>query len=136
LLPLIRRQFNPKADGALFQLAIQAREAQHVIEARAADVMNDCVAVEYTSDRSPQIGRRIEIDCARLVTEPPVVVREVVKAAWTAANWPLQSMGYTEWQLLANMVGKNCQQTVGNLPSNIQVRREGDLLCLAPLGFT
>jgi tRNA(Ile)-lysidine synthase len=135
LLPLIRQHFNSKADGALVQLAIQARDAQQVIESIAGKVANECVIVEYTGDGAARFGRHLEIDCTRLANEPPVVVREVLKSAWIAANWPLQSMGFSQWQLLADLAGENCHHSVANLPSNIQVRREGPLLRFAPLGL-
>jgi tRNA(Ile)-lysidine synthase len=135
LLPLVRQELNANVDSALVQLAVQAQEAQRVIAAIASDVMNDCVAVEFAADRDGCLGRSIEIDCTRLAGKPPIVVREVLKAAWMAANWPLQSMGFSEWQLLAGMAAKDSWPTAANLPANIHVRRDGCLLRFTPLGL-
>ena len=43
----------------------------------------------------------------QLSVEPAIIVREVCKAAWRRANWPLQAMGFDEWQLLADMVARS-----------------------------
>jgi tRNA(Ile)-lysidine synthase len=135
LLPIVRKRFNANVDRALVQLAVQAQDAQRVVEAIASNVMKDCVDVEYGTDRYAHYGRRIEVNCARLAGEPPIVVREVLKVAWMAANWPLQSMGFSEWQVLAGMTAEECRQSAANLPANIQVRREGCLLRITSLGL-
>jgi tRNA(Ile)-lysidine synthase len=131
LLPLIRERLNANVDDALLQLGIQAGEAHQYFEEVAAELVNQCVRMELATDSAGRRARRIEIDCTRLAGVRPVIIREVLKAAWSAANWPQQSMGYAEWCLLASMAAASCQQSVANLPSNVLVRRVGNTLELA-----
>jgi tRNA(Ile)-lysidine synthase len=133
LLPLIRERFSDDVDGALSRLATQAAEAQGVIEALAADIAAECVTVEHVGDRESRLALRVRIECSRLAGTPAIVVREVCKAAWRDANWPLQAMGFDEWRLLASMAGDCREQSVVNLPGNIRAHREGKLLvCESP----
>ncbi len=135
LLPLIRERFNDAVDEALSRLATQADEAQRVIETLAADIATTCVAVEHVHDRDDRPALRTHIECSRLASLPQIVVREVCKVAWRGANLPLQAMGFSEWQLLADMAAGNCLQTVANLPANIRVCRQGQLLIFESLGL-
>ena len=136
LLPLIRERFSEDVDGALSRLAIQTAEAQGLIETLATDFAARCVTVEHAGDREDRPAPRVQIECSRLASLPAIVVREVCKAAWRDANWPLQAMGFSEWQLLASMAGEGCQQSVANLPGNIRVHREGTQLVCESLGLT
>jgi hypothetical protein len=69
----------------------------------------------------------VRIDCGPLVNEPTLLTREVCRAAWSAANWPLQSMGCDEWQRLAVLVQRADARPI-NLPGAIHARRHDDVV--------
>jgi tRNA(Ile)-lysidine synthase len=125
LLPAIRAYVNADADQALRRLALQAGEAQLLISDLAAGLASRSVA-DYCAS-PPTIVR---IDCRPLAGQPLLVVREVCKAAWHRAGWPLQAMGFEEWQQLAAVVHADRNPAAINLPGNIQAHREGNLLVL------
>lgn len=130
LLPQLREQFNSDADVALARLALQAGEAQQVIETFAENLATDCVEVDYDpASTGEQLAGKVRINCTQLSVEPAIIVREVCKAAWRRANWPLQAMGFDEWQLLADMVAGR-GPIVANLPTGIQGRRADSQLVL------
>jgi tRNA(Ile)-lysidine synthase len=131
LLPLLREKFNLEVDDALLRLATQAGEAQQVIEALADEIVCDCAIVEFDSTHGDsRRGRRVQIDCRKLAGQPAIVVREVCKTSWREARWPLQAMGFREWQLLAGLVTGENPKTTANLPDGIQAQREHELLIL------
>ncbi|MEX0641299.1 MAG: tRNA lysidine(34) synthetase TilS [Pirellulales bacterium] len=136
LLPLLREWFNSDVDGALIRLATQADEAQHVVESLAARIARDCVAVEFEQVHcESHRAKRVQIACGPLAGQPAIIVREVCKVAWNDARWPLQAMGFHEWQLLASMASGSSEQTTANLPENVLARRDKHLLVLESLGL-
>jgi tRNA(Ile)-lysidine synthase len=130
LLPLLRESYNVDVHAALLRLANQAGEAQRIIAERAAEIARDCVTVEFAADTmgARRVATLVRIDCRLLATEPMLIIREVCKSAWDEANWPLQAMGYNEWQQLAEMVGIGAKLPAINLPGAIQACRDGHLL--------
>ena len=130
LLPQLREQFNSDADGALARLALQAGEAQQLIETLAEKLAKNYVDVDLDRASSGErLAGQVRINCDQLSGEPAIIVREVCKAAWRRANWPLQAMGFDEWQLLAEMVAGR-GPIVANLPTGIQGRRADSQLVL------
>ncbi len=137
LLPRLREHFNPKVENALLRLSAQARDIYEALEGIAADLVSDCVVVEHDNslDSTTKVLRpalRVCVECERLNSQPAIVVREVLKLAWREAHWPMQAMGYREWQLLASMIAGACPQTHGNLPTNIRAHRDRHHLILEP----
>ncbi len=132
LLPELRSQYNPKVDDVFARLAAQAREAMEFISARAAEFVGDCLVVSADGAR---------IDCAKLVGQPLIVLREICRVAWREAGWSEQSMGFDQWQQLARLAGKASSprplpkgegfQSVVNLPGNIRAERDGRYLVLS-----
>jgi hypothetical protein len=61
------------------------------------------------------------------------VVREAFVAVWRRQGWPQQSMGWAQWNLLAEMAlaDKPCDVAAQVLPGAITARREGEQLVLA-----
>jgi tRNA(Ile)-lysidine synthase len=127
LLPLLRTRFNSNVDGALLRLAAQAEETQRFLEQQAAEIAREYVVMES--------GVRVRIHCGRLASQSAVVIREVCKAAWQQVDWPLQAMGFAEWQLLAGLVAESASGRAINLPANIRAHREGDILILERIGL-
>lgn len=137
LLPTLRESFNSEVDSALLRLATQARESQQIIESLAAEIARKCVVVELgPAGIGQRQARRVRIDCDQLVRQPAIIVREVCKAAWEEARWPLQAMGYREWQLLAAMASGESGKKSLNLPENVGARREGSHLHLEARGLS
>ncbi len=97
LLPKLARDYNPRIVDALLRLAELAGDAQQIIDVEAAALAARCVVVA---------------DAQRIVlsTGPcqatPYLVREMLIALWQAQSWPLQAMGYEEWESLAALAAQ------------------------------
>jgi tRNA(Ile)-lysidine synthase len=120
LLPHLRERYNPQVDGALLRLAAQAGEAQQVITALAAALAEDCVDATFS---------RVKVDNAPLLSQPAIIVREVLKLAWRQAGWPEQSMGFAEWRQLAALFAGEGPQLL-NLPGGRRAQRDGQFLII------
>lgn len=119
LLPLIRAKFNPDVDAALTRLADQAGDAQRVLNDLADQLVRRAMKVSPAG---------LELDCSQLAAENPLLVREACKLAWTSAEWPLQDMGYDEWQLLETLIAAPPANDALSLPGRIRAVRSGNLL--------
>jgi tRNA(Ile)-lysidine synthase len=95
LLPRLAVDFNPGVVDALLRLATLAGEVQAVVDARV-----DALAARCVEEEGPGAVR---IKLSELTTEPRYVVRELLIAVWRQQGWPLQSMGFAEWEQLAEM---------------------------------
>lgn len=125
LLPTIRAQFNSDVDQAVLRLAAQSRDAQQLIADLAANLCSCCVAFNSGPSNST-----VTLDCEPLAGNSPLIVGEVCRSAWKLAGWPLQAMGFQEWQQLAAMVRGDEGMSPINLPGNVYARRESDSLIL------
>lgn len=123
LVPLLRSEFNENVDEALIQLAFQAGEAQQLIESLASKRFAESVQI----DRNMQ---SIVIQAAPLADEPAIVCRELCKLAWKEIGWPMQAMGFAEWQQLHALLGDAANRQVINLPGNVRADRCGRALIL------
>lgn len=125
LLPLLRDRYNPEVDQSLRRLARQAGEAQQLVAELAAKLVESCLTID--SAAKPSIVR---VNCRVLAGQMPLVAGEVCKAAWMRIGWPLQAMGFHEWQLLAEMVKGKPNAAAVNLPGNVRAWREEEELVL------
>jgi tRNA(Ile)-lysidine synthase len=96
LLPELAANFNPGVIDALLRLGTLAGEAQAVI-----DRLVDDLAARVVTD-GPGGGVRLAI--APLSAQPRYLVRELLVSVWRSRGWPLQSMGFEQWELLAAMI--------------------------------
>ena len=119
LLPLLRREFNPRVDEALLRLGRQAAEIQESLDILARRLLKQSLR-----DRTDFLCR---IDCRELMSEPRHLIRECFRLLWSEQNWPQKTMGAAEWERLANLV---CEEGTVNLPGEVQASRRGDLLIL------
>ena len=110
LLPLIRSEFKADFDATLLRLSQQAAESQQVIDEFAALLVTKCVRIDWPLKKSDSgdsdtsfAADGVQIDCRCLSGMPPLMVREVCRTAWREANWPLQAMGFDQWQQLASL---------------------------------
>jgi tRNA(Ile)-lysidine synthase len=107
LLPLLARQFNPGVVDALLRLGRLAGEAQAVVETIVEDLSEQCVVRE-----GPQA---VQLDAAALAGQPRHVIRELLMATWRKQDWPMQAMGFAQWDLLGEMVS-GCRGLPAELP--------------------
>jgi tRNA(Ile)-lysidine synthase len=129
LLPLVRAEFNADVDEAILRLARQAGEAQQVISQLARRLTESNVETTYScAENAPAECVRIAIGL--LADEPELVVREICKAAWTNAGWPLQEMGFAQWQQLAELIVGGERGKSAIFPGGIRAERLADSLVL------
>ncbi len=95
LLPQLAAQYNPGVVEALLRLGRLAGEAQSVVDG----------IVEKLAQRAVVDGPRgqVRVLLEPLQGQPRYVVRELLMAVWRRRDWPLQAMGFDEWDLLAEM---------------------------------
>lgn len=135
LLPLLREKFNPDIDNALARLSGLAGDAQRIIEQIADELLDRC------------LGRRAAPNCASgsvTLNLGPIkdadrhLIRELFIALWRRQDWPLQDMGFAEWNALAEMAKSATERRVstakGMFPGGILVERSagGSLLLTRP----
>jgi tRNA(Ile)-lysidine synthase len=95
LLPELAESFNPGVVDAMLRLGILAGEVQSVVDGVVADLAERCAGCDESG--------AIRIDLAPLAGQPRYVVRELLIAAWRDGGWPLQAMGFAEWDRLAEI---------------------------------
>lgn len=107
LLPRLARQFNPGVVDALLRLGRLAGEVQAVVDEIVHDFFERCVVCE-----SPQA---VQIDATRLADQPCHVIRELLVCVWRTQDWPMQAMGFAQWDQLAGMISA-CGAVSAGLP--------------------
>ncbi|MBN1588996.1 MAG: tRNA lysidine(34) synthetase TilS [Pirellulales bacterium] len=95
LLPLLASQFNPAIDEALLRLGTLAGEVQSVV-----DDLTESLADRAVDPRD----KVLSIDAAAVAGKPDYLIRHLFVRLWRRRGWPLQSMGYAEWNHLAEML--------------------------------
>jgi tRNA(Ile)-lysidine synthase len=123
LLPQLREQFHFDIDHSLLRLANIANDAQQLIERLAEELLDRCLLPnESTADKA------IRLDTRALANQDRHLVREMFVTLWRRQNWPLQGMGFEQWELLAELA--NCSDLAGkaathttNMPGNMIVGR-------------
>jgi len=100
LLPLLAKDFSPAIVDSLVRLGALAAEVQAVVDAEAAELA-DCAVVFETSG-----AVRVRLD--RLCGRARYLIREMLMALWRRQTWPLQAMGFAEWNLVADMAEGAC----------------------------
>ena len=109
LLPQLREQYNPGVIEALIRLGTLAGEVQTVVDTLVDDLAEQCI-------REDQPGQvRIAVSC--LAMQPQYVLRELLLSTWRREGWPLQAMGFAQWNQLADMIYRN----VGHTPKRRQM---------------
>lgn len=122
LLPLLRSEYNAQVDDVLWRLAEQARDAQHVLETLAAEVLEDC--------HRRRDERAIELCVESLHGQPRAIVCEALRMVWREAKLAEQAMTYDWWQRLAALaLGES--KLVLNLPGDVRASMADDRLRLS-----
>jgi len=76
---------------------------------------------------------RAVLSCDCLTDEPRYVVRELMIEIWRTMSWPQQSMGYQEWDLLADFAQLAPEQLDSHtrmFPGEVTARRQSGQLSL------
>jgi len=120
LLPQLAEQYNSGVVDALLRLGKLSGEVQSVVDKLVDELIERCVVRETS--------QRVRIDTAALRGQSTYVIRELLMAVWREEGWPMQSMGFAQWELLAEMaVSKSLPQT---FPGEVSARKAGDHLIL------
>jgi tRNA(Ile)-lysidine synthase len=126
LLPKLTAEYNPRVVESVLRLAELAREAQQIIDVDAAVLAARAV---LTAGQA-----QIVIDTRALAEASPYLVREMLIATWREQNWPLQAMGFAEWEVLASLAIKPPQglkDLKRDFPGSVTAEREGERLVLS-----
>jgi tRNA(Ile)-lysidine synthase len=104
LLPSIAEHINPGVVDALLRLGKLADEAQEVIDRLADGLYKQCATVESGAT---------SIDTRPLREQPGYLIRELLMLAWRKRQWPMQAMGFQQWDLLGQMVLSSTKNAAG-----------------------
>jgi len=96
LLPHLAEHYNPAVADALLRLGRLAGEAQAVIDRLADELLE--------RNASPLGGGEVLLDARTLSVQPRYLIREVLLALWRRQGWPLQAMGFEQFEELAEML--------------------------------
>jgi tRNA(Ile)-lysidine synthase len=126
LLPLVKRDYSPGVVDSLLRLGSLAADAQRVIDRLALVLFERSVVVHD--------AQRVTIDCRALGSEDRHLVRELLLMVWRRQGWPMKSMGFVQWNSLADMAMAppgSCKQV---FPGEITAQQRGGqlLLLVAP----
>jgi tRNA(Ile)-lysidine synthase len=126
LLPLLFEQFNSGVTDSLLRLGCLASEAQEVIDALVDELCEQ--AVKFKNKTS------VEIDAAALTGRPRYLLRELLVLVWRRQLWPMQAMGFVQWDQLSQMISENRTTpivvTKQIFPGNVQAEVRDGLLRL------
>jgi tRNA(Ile)-lysidine synthase len=122
LLPLLEQGYAPKVVESLLRLGAVAADAQRVIDGLTGPL----------SERSiiDQDANSVTLDCRELARADRHLVRELMVDIWRRQAWPLQAMGYAEWNLLADLALAPGDTDPKVFPGAIRARRQGHRLRL------
>jgi tRNA(Ile)-lysidine synthase len=95
LLPMLREEFNPQIDEAVFRLASLAAEHESVL-AELIDGLIESTLLE-------QLPERVVFDVVSLQRYSLPVLREVLIRVWKRQNFPQREMDYDQWVALAEL---------------------------------
>jgi tRNA(Ile)-lysidine synthase len=122
LLPLLERGYSPTVVESLLRLGAVAADAQQVIDGLTGPL----------SERSimDHDANSVTLDCRELARQDRHLVRELMIEIWRRQAWPLQAMGYAEWNLLADMALAPSDADTKVFPGAIRAQRRGERLVL------
>lgn len=96
LLPHLAEHYNPSVGEALRRLGLLAGEAQGVVDELVHALIHEAVVHEP--------GGRVLLRRDKTDDQAEYLVRELLIAVWQQRGWPLQSMGFEQWNLLLQML--------------------------------
>ena len=111
ILPMLRDQINPQVDTAICRLAEQAAEIDEFVRQSV-----DQLLVRTLKDSQPDVCR---LDVKELAGQSRHLVRELFHEVWLRQKWPLQAMGFEQWNRLFDTL--KTRETI-TLPNRIEAR--------------
>ena len=92
-------------------------------------MVDEVIAREVEGCCQKENSEEIQIEVRRLTERSEFLVRELFIAVWREAGWPLQAMGLSEWQSLAELL-RQPNAAVLTLPGGVVAKKEGGKLSL------
>lgn len=117
LLPMLRDQINPQVDAAIGRLAEQAGEIDEFLREEANHLLDVCLRDVQTDT--------CRLDVIELANRPKHLIRQMFRELWSRQGWPLQAMGFEQWNRLVTVL--HTRETI-TLPDRIEVRFHTDRL--------
>ena len=117
ILPMLREQINPQVDSAICRLAEQASELDDFLTHHVGQLL-----ARSLKDSQPDACR---MDIRELVEQSRHVVRELFREVWHRQHWPLQAMGFEQWNRLVEIL--STRETI-TLPNRIEPRFHSEWL--------
>jgi tRNA(Ile)-lysidine synthase len=96
LFPQLASQYNSGVVEALLRLGHLADELQDLVAGLVDELASRACVRQQHHD--------VCIALAPLAGQPRYVVRELLVTVWRQEGWPLQAMGFDQWDLLASML--------------------------------
>jgi tRNA(Ile)-lysidine synthase len=118
LLPQLAEEYNPEVVDALLRLGSLAGEVRETVDRQVDSLYDQAV----TEDE-----RFVRVDLHALGGQTRYLVRELMIALWRRRGWPLQAMGYDQWESLSEMAlaAGGAKRT---FPGNVLVEaRDGEM---------
>ena len=117
LLPLLAEQYNSGVADALLRLGSLAGEVQRVVEGLVEEIREQAVLFENETT--------VEIDAAALAGRLRYLLRELLVLIWRRKSWPMQAMGFVQWDQLAGMLSETDRSSPAAVikhifPGNVQ----------------
>lgn len=125
LLPYISKDYNPGFGDSLLRLGDQAAELREIFEEKLETLYEKSVRLE--SDGT------VTVSIETLKKEPRYLVRECFVKIWSEKTWPLQGMGFVQWDLLADAVINHEMPPQTDFPGAIRIERRDKRLRLFSL---
>jgi tRNA(Ile)-lysidine synthase len=122
LIPLLASRYNRHITEALLRLGKLAKENDAAVESLLVRIERR--AVDLSDDGSAAI------DLRRLGRLDAYLKRELIRHVWIRRHWPLQKMGYAQWQRLESVIespGTPCKLV---LPGNVVASFDGRVLTM------
>lgn len=94
LLPRLAADYNPAIVEALLRLGQQASAAGEIVRSAARRLLD-------RANFAP--GGDVRLSIVGLDNEPRHLIRELMVLIWRQREWPLQDMGFDEWDRLASL---------------------------------
>ncbi len=111
LLPQLARQYNTGVIDALLRLGSLAGQVQSVVD----ELVDELVAQHVEADE-PDV---VKIDIRPLAGRSEYLVRELLISVWRDKNWPMQAMGFAQWDQLAEMISDGQESDPPKPPKRI-----------------
>ncbi|MDR1959526.1 MAG: tRNA lysidine(34) synthetase TilS [Planctomycetaceae bacterium] len=95
LLPTLRKEYNSHVDSVLLRLARQAENCSEYITRQVQALFENCVRFLNSGE--------VEIRTDKIKGFPRFLICELFILVWKQKKWPLQEMGFEQWNLLAGI---------------------------------